>query len=229
VEVAHAEGIDGARGVSGVVVVIDVIRAFTVSAWAFARGAVECRLTDTVEEAAALAASIPGAVLSAEEDGLPVPGIPISNSPSMIKALDLAGRVLVMRSSAGTRGVMACDAADHVLAAGLVNASATARFLLRHDPPRVLLLSTGAHDGYPEDRACAELIADLLLGRRPPPLEHLLAPLRVTGRYRRLLQGRQPGFPIEDLDLCLALDAFDFVMESAGGRLLLLPPDRGEG
>jgi len=200
--------------------VIDVIRAFTVSAWAFARGALECRLCDSVEEAVALAAAIPGALLSAEEDGLPVPGVPISNSPSMIKAHDLTGRVLVMRSSAGTRGVAAADAADHVLAAGLVNASATARFLRRRQPERVTLVATGAADGYPEDRACAELIADLLQGRRPQSLDRLLAPLKVTGRYRRLAQGRQPGFPAEDLWLCLTLDTFDFVMESAGGRLV---------
>jgi len=211
------------------VVVIDVIRAFTVSAWAFARGALECRLCDGVEEAVTLAAAIPGSVLSAEEDGLPVPGIPISNSPSMIRARDLTGRVLVMRSSAGTRGVVAADAADHVLAAGLVNASATAHFLRRHQPERVTLVATGALDGYPEDHACALWIADLLLGRRPPPIEHLLAPLRVTGRYRRLAQGQQPGFPVEDLWLCLTLDTFDFVMESVSGRLvkLSLPRDGG--
>jgi 2-phosphosulfolactate phosphatase len=212
-----------------VVVVIDVIRAFTVSAWAFARGALECRLVDSVQEARDLAAAIPGAVLSAEEEGLPVPGVPISNSPSMIKALDLTGRILIMRSSAGTRGVVAADAADHVLAGALVNASATARFLLHHDPARVTLVATGARDGYPEDRACAELIADLLHGRRPPPLDRLLAPLTVTGRYRRLAQGRHPGFPAEDLALCLAQDRFDFVMESVDGRLVRVDLPRPGG
>lgn len=227
--VAHAEGIEGGRGVPGVVVVIDVIRAFTVSAWALAGGASECRLVDTVAEAVALAAAIPGAVLSAEEDGLPVAGIPISNSPSMVRGIDLQGRVLVMRSSAGTRGVAAADSAAHVLCAALVNATATARYLLWRNPELVTLVATGASDGYPEDRACADLLAGLLLGRRPPPLEHLLAPLRVTGRYRRLAMGRQPGFPAEDLELCLALDTFDFAMESVGGRLVkaFSPPQPG--
>jgi 2-phosphosulfolactate phosphatase len=225
--VAHAAGIEGGRGVPGVVVVIDVIRAFTVSAWALAGGASECRLVDTVAEAVALAAAIPGSVLSAEEDGLPVAGIPISNSPSMVRGADVRGRVLVMRSSAGTRGAVACDRAEHVLCAALVNASATARYLRWRSPEQVTLVATGAGDGYPEDRACAELLADLLLGRRPPPLDHLLAPLRVTGRYRRLAQGAHPGFPAEDLQLCLALDTFDFAMESVGGRLVPVTPDAG--
>ncbi|HEX6350515.1 MAG TPA: 2-phosphosulfolactate phosphatase [Candidatus Dormibacteraeota bacterium] len=226
-EVAHAAGIEGARGVGGAVVVIDVIRAFTVAAWAFAQGAVECRLADTVPEAVALAAQIPGSVLSAEEDGLPVPGIPISNSPSMVRALDLRGRVLVMRSSAGTRGVVASDSAELVLGAGLVNATASARYLRRLQPPRVTLLSTGALDGHPEDRACADFLEALLLERRPRPLDQLLAPLKVTGRYRRLLQGGQAGFPPADLELCLALDAFDFAMRAAGGRLFRVDPDAG--
>jgi 2-phosphosulfolactate phosphatase len=227
VEIVHASGIEGARGQRDAVIVIDVIRAFTVAAWAFARGAVECRLTDTVEEAVALAAGIPGSVLSAEEEGLPVPGIPLSNSPSQVRALDLTGRVLVMRSSAGTRGAVAAGDARVLLGASLVNASATARYLRRQDPARVTLLSTGALDGHPEDRACADFMEALLRERRPPGLDRLLAPLRVTGRYRRLLQGRQPGFPAADLDLCLALDTFDFAMRAAGGRLFRVDPDAG--
>jgi len=227
VEVVHAAGIEGARGERAAVVVIDVIRAFTVAAWAFARGAIECRLTDTVAEAVALAASIPGSVLSAEEDGLPVAGIALSNSPSQVRALDLKGRVLVMRSSAGTRGAVAARDAQVLLGAALVNASATARFLRRLEPPRVTLLSTGALDGHPEDRACADFIEALLRERPPPPIDRLLAPLRLTGRYRRLLQGRQPGFPAEDLELCLAVDAFDFAMRVAGGRLFRVDPDAG--
>ena len=226
-EVVHAAGIEGGRGERGAVVVIDVIRAFTVAAWAFARGAVECRLTDTVQEAVALAAGIRGSVLSAEEDGLPVPGIPLSNSPSQVRALDLTGRVLVMRSSAGTRGAVAAGESGLLLCAALANASATARYLLGQQPPRVTLVSTGALDGHPEDRACADFIEALLRGRRPPPTDRLLAPLRVTGRYRRLLQGRQPGFPAQDLDLCLAADAFDFAMRAAGARLFRVDPDAG--
>jgi len=178
-----------------------------------------------VPEAVALAAAIPGSVLSAEEEGLPVPGIPVSNSPSQVRALDLRGRVLVMRSSAGTRGAVAAREAQLVLGAALVNASATARYLLALQPPRVMLLSTGALDGHPEDRACADFIESLLQGRRPPPLDRLLAPLRVTGRYRRLLQGRQPGFPAEDLELCLDLDRFGFAMRAVDGRLVRVDPD----
>ncbi len=74
-EIVHATGVDGARSARGVVVVIDVLRSFTVSAYALAGGARECLLVSTVDEALALAARTPDAVVCAEVDGLPVPGI----------------------------------------------------------------------------------------------------------------------------------------------------------
>jgi len=55
VKIVHATGIDGARHARGTVVVIDVLRAFSVSAYALAGGARECRLVRTVAEARALA------------------------------------------------------------------------------------------------------------------------------------------------------------------------------
>src|SRR5205823_12270473 len=96
----HATGIDGARQARGTVVVIDVLRSFTVSAYALAGGARECRLVKTVAEARALAARIPGAVVSAEEDALPLAGAAISNSPTKIQPTDLRDRILVHRPTA---------------------------------------------------------------------------------------------------------------------------------
>ncbi len=55
VNIIHATGIEGARRARGTVVVIDVLRSFTVSAYALAGGARECRLVKTVAEARALA------------------------------------------------------------------------------------------------------------------------------------------------------------------------------
>ena len=50
-EIVHATGLEGARHARGVVVVIDVLRSFTVSAYALEGGARECLLVSTVQEA----------------------------------------------------------------------------------------------------------------------------------------------------------------------------------
>jgi 2-phosphosulfolactate phosphatase len=222
----HSDGIAGARGAGGTVVIIDVLRAFSVSAYALAGGAVECRLVAEVDEARALADCIEGAVVSAEVEGLPVEGIAISNSPTMVREADLRGRTLVQRTSSGTQGVVAAAGADRLFACGLTVASATARAILRGEPDLVTLVATGADRGHPEDAACAAYVECVLRGEEPD-LEALLRPLYATERYRRLTGGHWPGFPASDVELSLAADRFDFAMpverDALGLRLRALP------
>ena len=208
--IVRAAGIEGARSARGLVVVIDVLRAFTVSAYALAGGAREVLYVANLEEARSVAAGIPGAVLCAEVDGLPVPGVAISNSPTMVAATDLAGRTLVQRSSAGVQALTAvAGSAGGLFAAGLVVAGATAQAIRDREPALVTLVVS--RDDHPEDGACADYLAGLLEGRRPD-LERLLGPLRATDRYRELAAGTTPGFPPSDLALSLAADRFDFAL-----------------
>ena len=209
--IAHASGLAGARTAGGTVVVIDVIRAFSVSAYALASGVRECRLVAEIEEARSLAARFDRAVISAEVDGLPVEGIPLSNSPTMVLEADLEGRTLVQRTSSGTQGMAAVRGAEKLFAGGLVVASATVRAVLADAPELVTLVATGADLHHPEDRACAEYLEGLMQGQRPD-LERLLQPLYSTRRYQELAAGTWPGFPPSDVPLCLAADRFDFAM-----------------
>jgi 2-phosphosulfolactate phosphatase len=208
VEIIHLTGIDGARHAHGTVVVIDVIRSFTVSAYALAGGARECLLVPTVAQALALHAKIPGSLISAEEEALPVPGIPISNSPTQIKDADLKGRVLVQRSSAGTTVMAAVESAEHLYAASLVVARATVKACLAKQPRVLTLLASADH---PEDHACARYLEGLVRGEQLD-LDRLLQPLRQSERYARGLSGGWPGFPPTDLELSLVPDRFDFAM-----------------
>jgi 2-phosphosulfolactate phosphatase len=208
VEIILATGIEGARQARGVVVVIDVIRSFSVSAYALAGGARECLLVTSVAEARALAAQIPGSVVSAEEGALPVQGIPISNSPTQIKSADLKGRVLIQRSSAGTQVIAAVQADEGMFAASLVVATATVQACLLRRPRALTLIASADH---PEDHACARYMEALLRGERPD-IEQLLKPLRESERYARASGGGWPGFPPTDLELSLNTDCFDFAM-----------------
>jgi 2-phosphosulfolactate phosphatase len=208
VEVILATGIEGARHARGLAVVIDVIRSFTVSAYALAGGARECLLVTTVSEALALAAQIPGSLVSAEERTLPVPGIPISNSPTQIQSADVKGRVLIQRSSAGTQAMAALQRNEGMYAASLVVASATVQACLLRRPATLTLIASADH---PEDHACAQYMQGLLRGERPD-IGRLLQPLRESERFARASAGGWPGFPATDLDLSLATDRFAFAM-----------------
>lgn len=210
-KVVRALGIDGARGATGIAVVIDVLRAFSVSAYAFAGGARECLLVPTVDEARALAAATPGAILSAEVDTMPVAGIEISNSPTQIAAADVRGHAVVQRTTAGAPVINAVERADAIYAASLVVARATAQACLLRKPATVTLIASG---DYPEDHACATYIDGLLRGAETVDLAELLRPLYASERYRRLAKGNWPGFPKTDVDLALQADRFDFAMRA---------------
>ncbi|HET7466999.1 MAG TPA: 2-phosphosulfolactate phosphatase [Candidatus Dormibacteraeota bacterium] len=206
--VVHAVGVEGARHAKGVVVVIDVLRAFTVSAYALAGGARECLLVETVDEARALAARTPGAIISAEVDTLPVAGIAISNSPTQIAEADVLGHAVVQRTSAGTQAVLAVERAEAMYAASLAVAGPTAQACLLRRPATVTLVASG---DFPEDHACARYVAALLRGENED-LDRLLQPLYDSERYRKFALGDWPGFPRTDLDLALAVNRFDFAM-----------------
>ena len=208
VQVVHATGIEGARQARGLAVVIDVLRSFTVSAYALAGGARECRLVTTTDEARALASAIPGALLCAEEGALPVPGIAISNSPTQIVAAQLNVRTLVQRSSAGTPVAAAVGDGIDIFAASLVVARATIQACLLRDPDVLTLIASADH---PEDHACARYM-EAIARREKPDLDRWLQPLRDSERFARVMSGAWPGFPSTDLELALQPDRFNFAM-----------------
>ena len=207
-DIIHSTGIDGARQARGIAVVIDVIRSFSVSAYALAGGARECRLVKTTAEARALAATIPGALLSAEENTLPIPGIAISNSPTQITEADLKDRVLVQRSSAGTQVAAAVAPGIDIFAGSLVVARATVQACLLRRPSHLTLIASADH---PEDHACARYMEAIIRGEEPD-VDQLLQPLRDSERYARAMSGTWPGFPPTDLELSLMPDRFNFAM-----------------
>ncbi len=106
--------------------VIDVLRAFTTAAYAFAAGARHIYLVADVDEALAFKAATPGVLAMGEIHGRRPPGFDFSNSPTEVAAADLTGRVVVQRTSAGTQGVVAARSAARLWCAGLATASATA-------------------------------------------------------------------------------------------------------
>ena len=208
VEIIHTTGLEGARHARGVVVVIDVLRSFTVSAYALAGGARECLLVSTVEEARRLAQQIPDATICAEENALPIAGIAISNSPTQIAAARMQGRTLIQRSTAGTPVIGAVKSDEGIFAGSLILASATAQACLLRRPGTVTLIASA---DFPEDHACAKFIEAVLRGSNID-LDPLLRPLRESERYLQVMAGEWPGFPATDIELSLAVDRFDFAM-----------------
>ena len=77
----HFATLDTCAAADGVVVVIDVCRAFTTAAYAMGAGAGRIVLAGTVEEALALRDRLTCSLVMGEVGGLPAPGFDLWNSP----------------------------------------------------------------------------------------------------------------------------------------------------
>ncbi len=218
--------LDNCAEVSGTVVVIDVIRAFSTAAYAFAAGALEILLVGTVEEALETRTMVPGAWVMGEVGGLKPEGFDFGNSPYEISLQDFSGRRLIQRTSAGTQGIVRSIRAERLLASSFVCARATAELIKRISPESVTFVISGVGpDGRgDEDAACAEYIETLLRGKT-------FRIQNFVDRVRKSPPGRAfspPQVPEEfafDLEYCLDVDRFHFAMQvQRGGGMLVMRP-----
>lgn len=196
----------------GAVVVIDVLRAATTAATALTHGALAIRPVRTVEEAFAAREADPSLLLAGEVDGDPIPGFDLGNSPLEVAAADLEGRTLVHRTTAGTQGLVGWRTAEPLLFAGLVNARATASWLLARGLVDVTFVATGIdHRDGDEDLACADHLSARLEGGTPDAAV-AIARVRSSDAARRFLDPDDLELTEEDLEACCQVDALDIVV-----------------
>lgn len=202
--------------VRGAVVAIDVIRAFTTSAYAFSRGARAIYLVADVDQALSLKAQNVGWLAMGEDRGQRPHGFDFSNSPVAISRADLTGRTLVQRTSAGTRGTIAARHADRLWCASLVNASATARALSSSGLGAPTYVITGhfrdrASSGE-EDLAVAKFIERARTGAALDAEQTVREVAESDDAAHTLSLGPEHVDP-EDIAYATRVDLFGFAME----------------
>lgn len=206
--------VDGAARAAGTVVVIDVFRAFTCAAVALARGARRIVMVDDLEQARTLKAAGVGTLCMGERRGRRPDGFDFPNSPALLDAAELDGRVLIQTTSNGTAGLWAAAGnAERLYAAGLVNAAATARAVLRAAPSVVTLVAMGQYgrDRADEDELCAFYLRALLRGRSPDAaaLERFLGSLLAPPPVELVANGH---YHPRDRTIAMATDRYDLAI-----------------
>jgi 2-phosphosulfolactate phosphatase len=204
-------------GVTGAVVAIDVLRAFTTAAYAFGAGADAIYLVATVDEAIAFTRSNPGTFAMGEERGRRPEGFHFSNSPAEVARKDLTGRTLVQRTSAGTQGVLAAVNATRLWCASLVCATATAHAIndAGLGPPAYVItgrFQNGPQDSGSDDLACADYIERTRTGLPVNEAECIDQIVHSGEAIRTLLLGEGHCDP-DDIAFATRIDAFKFSME----------------
>jgi 2-phosphosulfolactate phosphatase len=207
--------LEGAREATGLTVVIDVFRAFTMEAYMYQAGAARTIPVGTVEDAFALKKAHPEYILAGERHGAIVPGFDVGNSPSALLKMDVRGRTIIHTTSAGVQGLVSASGADEIITGALVNAGAAARYIQKKNPAQVSLVAMGleARKDTEEDVLCAEYIQSILRG-------HPLKDIRERAEYLRYQEGKKffdpkqkEVFPEEDFWLAIKVDTMDFVIK----------------
>lgn len=214
-KIVVSDFVEGARAARGIAVVIDVFRAFSLAAYAFAGGVRTVFPVDDIEKARQLKRQDPSRLLLGERHAQPPPDFDGGNSPAQLTRRDLRGRELIHTTHAGTQGLVNAAQADEVLTGALVNAAAIVRYIHRQAPEQVTLVRMGyeARERCMEDDLCAELLAARLRGE-PYPTMDIAARLRLAPAAKKFFDPAcQHYAPQADFDLCTAVDCFDFVLK----------------
>ena len=196
--------------------IIDVFRAFSCEPILFYLGASEILLEADIPRCLGMRNE---AVLVGEQDGIPIPGFDISNSP--IEALRKGraffnGRRVVHRTTAGVTGALAAmEKSEEVLLASFLNARATAEYIREKAPDTLSIVAMGtrAIETSPEDEFCAEYIESLIRGK---PYNHLDAMREILEHEsaRKFLCGDTSYLPAEDPAICLQQNLFHIAIRA---------------
>ena len=205
--------IDGAREAEGLTVIIDVFRAFSVACYAVENGAARIIPVGGLQLAYRLKADNPEYILLGERGGKIQPGFDYGNSPSQILGLDFSEKTVVQTTGAGTQGFANATRADLLVSGSFVNAEAVVSFIRQKAPAQVSLVCMGTRgvEPNPEDTLCGEYIRDRLSGR-PVDRRRVIRQLKQAVTARKFLDPSRPWFPRADLELCIDIDRFGFVL-----------------
>jgi 2-phosphosulfolactate phosphatase len=205
----HRYTLEDCHQATGIVLIIDVLRAFSTAAYAFSRRAKEIRLVSGIQEALDLKSQIPGSKAIGEVGGLPPEGFDFGNSPTRILEHDLTGITLIQRTGAGTQGAVRAVNAEVMLATSFVVAGATVEYVLKAQPDEISFVITGGL-GNDEDVACADYLEKKFIGQ--PTNDDMFIQRVHASRDALQHMEEHPQFPYSDLDYCSRVNHFDFAM-----------------
>lgn len=210
------EFVEGAKQATGVTVIIDVFRAFSVACYAFDAGAVKVIAVGDVDKAFELKKKHINAVLVGERNERKIEGFDFGNSPTEIIKADLKGKTVIHTTTAGTNGLTNAHNADVLITGSLVNAKSVAKFIKSVNPDKVTLVAMGyrAKESAGEDLLCARYLKSLLEGN-DTDISKEITDLRLTSGNRFFNADNLEFSPPSDFFLCTMANRFDFVLKAS--------------
>lgn len=206
--------IEGAKQATGLTVIIDVFRAFTVEAYLVNNGVEKLIPVGDKQIAYDYKEKYKDCILIGERRGIMLEGFDYGNSPTQIEKIDFSGKTVVHTTSSGTQGIANAKNAKEILTGSLVNAKAIAEYIKMQNPEDVSLvcMGNGGESEAREDTLCAEYIKSLLEGK-DLNLNYEIEDLKNIAGKRFFDPKLQDIFPERDFYLATELNKFNFVLK----------------
>ncbi len=207
--------IDNARGL---IVVIDVFRAFSTACYYFEQNIVKALAVSDLAEAYKLKEHHSDYIFIGERGGIKLAGFDYGNSPYLISLADLHGKTLVHTTSAGTQGLLkALQLSETVITGSFLNAGAIVDYVRKNRFDDVSLVAMGHAGTTPtaEDTNCALYLQELLQGNEPEA-EFYFSQIRENYKYKKEENIKAGIWEKEDMDYCLRANVFNFILRVSG-------------
>lgn len=206
--------IEGARQATGLAVIIDVFRAFTVEAYLVNNNVNKLITVGDMQIAYKYKEKNKDCILIGERHGIMLEGFDYGNSPSQIEKINFSGKTVIHTTSSGTQGIANAKNAKEILTGSLVNAKAIAEYIKMKNLEDVSLvcMGNGGKTEAREDTLCAEYIKSLLEGKNPS-LDNEIENLKNIAGKRFFDPKLQKIFPERDFYLSTELNKFNFVLK----------------
>ena len=206
--------IHDAKQATGLTIIIDVFRAFTVEPYLIYNRVEKIIPVGDKEIAYNLKEQNREYILIGERNGIKLPGFDFGNSPSQIKNIDFSKKVVIHTTSCGTQGIVNAINANEIIIGSLVNASAIVKYIKQNNFEDISIVSMSRPNEFPsdEDELCAKYIKSMLEGNLLENLEDEVENLKLTSGKKFFDSSNEEIFPKEDFYLCVEINKFDFVL-----------------
>ena len=208
-----------AEQATGLVIVIDVFRAFSTACYLFAAGVQKIIPVADINLAYQLKKENPDFILLGERGGKIQPGFDFGNSPWQIRDFDWQDKVAIHTTTSGTRGMIKATKADEIITGSFVNAQAIVNYINNKKPAVISFICTDVANEHiaNEDVLCAQYLKNILL-QKPNDFSEIVEGLKQSGLASHFFDPGTLSHPVEDFDLCMQLDKFNFVLKAEGKK-----------
>lgn len=208
--------IDDAKKATGIAIIIDVFRAFTVEPIIIKNGAKKLIVTGDKEIAYNLKKENSNYILIGERGGIKLPNFDYGNSPSQIEKVDFTNKVVVHTTSCGTQGIVNSINAKEIITGSLVNISAIVKYIKNrgYDDISIVTLAKLGSNPFEEDKLCAEYIKAKLENKSTDEFKDRILNLKYTSGSKFFEDKLQEIYPKKDFYLCTDIDKYDFVLKA---------------